>query len=493
VSRKDEGQFVSVDLTDLVRDWVTGVEANKGMALAGSQDSRVSAEFDSKENTLTSHAPEIEVALAITGSQGPQGDPGPPGPKGDQGVPGPPGTLPAITCPDGQALQGIDADGTPTCIAVAPPSAFVITTLDGAAVSQDRGQYTSIATGVDGLGLISYYEAIFGGSQQLGDLRVAHCNNAACSSATLTTLDGPGNAGRYTSIAIGADGLGLISYYDVTGGDLKAAHCNDTACSDATLATLDSGGTADVGQFTSVTIGGDGLGLIGYYDVTGGDLRVAHCNDTTCSSAALSTLDTGGAGNVGQYTSITTGTDGLGLISYYDVTNANLKVAHCNDAACTGATVTTLDTGGFENVGAYTSIAVGADGLGLITYNAFTNATQGVRAAHCGDTACTSATTAQVSYTDHGLHTSVAIGPDGLPLISYFGLTGDGADLKVAHCRNAACTTPPTLTTLDSLGDVGRYVSVTTGADGLGLMSYYDQTGTALKVIHCADDACSSR
>jgi len=42
---------------------------------------------------------------------------------------------------------------------------------------------------------------------------------------------------------------------------------------------------------------------------------------------ALSTLDS--AGEVGQDTSVTIGADRLGLISYYDATNGNLKVAHC--------------------------------------------------------------------------------------------------------------------------------------------------------------------
>jgi hypothetical protein len=43
-----------------------------------------------------------------------------------------------------------------------------------------------------------------------------------------------------TSVTIGADGLGLISYYDVTNGDLKVAHCSDAACSSAIITTLDS-------------------------------------------------------------------------------------------------------------------------------------------------------------------------------------------------------------------------------------------------------------
>jgi len=32
---------------------------------------------------------------------------------------------------------------------------------------------------------------------------------------------------------------------------------------------------------------------------------------------------------------VTIGADGLGLISYYDVGNGNLKVAHCANAFCT--------------------------------------------------------------------------------------------------------------------------------------------------------------
>src|SRR5215470_6123108 len=50
-----------------------------------------------------------------------------------------------------------------------------------------------------------------------------------------------------------------------------------------TLTTLDSGG--DVGQSSSATIGADGLGLISYYDVTNNALKVAHCDNTVCTNA----------------------------------------------------------------------------------------------------------------------------------------------------------------------------------------------------------------
>ena len=62
------------------------------------------------------------------------------------------------------------------------------------------------------------------------DLKVAHCNDVACTNATLTYLDTTGSVGYNTSVTIGSDGLGLISYYDYTNKDLKVAHCANKLC-----------------------------------------------------------------------------------------------------------------------------------------------------------------------------------------------------------------------------------------------------------------------
>jgi hypothetical protein len=51
-----------------------------------------------------------------------------------------------------------------------------------------------------------------------------------CTAATITALDTAGDVGQYTAITIGDDGLGLISYYDATSGDLKVAHCSNVLC-----------------------------------------------------------------------------------------------------------------------------------------------------------------------------------------------------------------------------------------------------------------------
>ena len=296
------------------------------------------------------------ITVSATVPQGPTGATGAQGVAGATGATGSTGAI-------GATGVGLTRPGQ------------VITMFSGGSLD---GLHTSIAIGVDGLGLISYWD----GSNN--ELKVAHCNDVACSSATTSTVDSGTGVGTYTSITIGADGLGLISYYDSANTHLKVAHCKDVACSSATTSTVDS--TTGVGTYTSITIGADGLGLVSYRagGGTNAHLKVAHCSDAVCTSAATSTVAS--TGGVGEYTSITISGDGLGLISYFDVTNRHLKVAHCSNALCSGtATITTLDS--TSGVGEYTSVTIGADGLGLISY--YDDEHYHLKVAHCANTLCT--------------------------------------------------------------------------------------------------------
>jgi hypothetical protein len=126
--------------------------------------------------------------------------------------------------------------------------------------------------------------------------------------------------------------------------------------------TLDS--TGNVGYFTSIAIGTDGNPIISYYDGTNRDLKVAACTNPTCTTATTSPIDT--TGNVGWFTSIAIGIDGNPIISYQDGTNADLKVAACTNTICTTSVNTTLDSTG--GVGYFTSIAIGTNGVPIISY-----------------------------------------------------------------------------------------------------------------------------
>src|SRR5262245_3265949 len=68
VDADDAQRYVTVDVTDLVRDWTSGAK-NRGLALAAAPDEAVDVDFDSKENTATSHAPDVEVVITSVGPQ----------------------------------------------------------------------------------------------------------------------------------------------------------------------------------------------------------------------------------------------------------------------------------------------------------------------------------------------------------------------------------------------------------------------------------------
>jgi hypothetical protein len=90
ISKANLNQFVLVDVTSLVQQWLNGTVANNGIALSLTTPSG-GFSFDSKEGELTSHEPELEITLADPGPQGPQGLQGPAGAQGPQGLPGPAG------------------------------------------------------------------------------------------------------------------------------------------------------------------------------------------------------------------------------------------------------------------------------------------------------------------------------------------------------------------------------------------------------------------
>jgi hypothetical protein len=242
------------------------------------------------------------------------------------------------------------------------------------------------------------------------------------------TLDSAGNVGLFTSIAIGIDGNPVISYHDDTNGDLKVAACNNPTCTTSTNSTIDSNGS--VGIETSIAIGTNGNPIISYFDFTNTSLKVAACKNPTCTDSDNYTLD-----NTGYFTSITIGTNGYPIISYLDATNLDLKVAACNNPTCTTSTNTTIDSNSTGIVGQFTSIAIGTNGN---------------------------------------------------PIISYTDATSD--DLKVAACLNPTCTGSTenersTKSTIDSNGNVGLYTSMTIGANGHPVISYYDGTNQDLKVF----------
>jgi hypothetical protein len=87
VTTADKNQYILVDVTSAVQAWLSGSEANNGLALVA--NSSFNATFDSKENTTTSHPAELDIAFA----------------GGD-------GTITGVTTASGSGLTGGGTSGT---------------------------------------------------------------------------------------------------------------------------------------------------------------------------------------------------------------------------------------------------------------------------------------------------------------------------------------------------------------------------------------------
>ena len=400
----------------------------------------------------------------------------------------------ASSCPAGSSIRAIAGDGTVTCQIDAVGSGTVTSIATGAGLS--GGPITSSGTvNLASTQLLPTLACAVdqtvrwtGSAWACATNGTAAANTAAPQNTSVTAIDPGGDVGQYSAITVAPDGLPVISYYDVTNGDLKVAKCGNAACTlGNTVTAVDTAG--NVGQFTSITIGSDGLPVISYYDVTNGDLKVAKCGNAACRSGnTLAVLDT--AGDVGAYTSIAIGADGMPVISYQDRTSNSLKVAKCGNGDCTaGNIINAVATGG----GFYTSIAMPPDGFPFISFSrgSFPD-NNNAHILKCNDAACSPGLLqppmAIDTPTSSANFSSVAIGPDGYPVVS--SVVRTSGELRVSHCNRQSCNSFQNTSVSQVFGG-GKFTSMAIGAQGTPIISYVDFANRVVRVAKCANAVCS--
>ena len=344
------------------------------------------------------------------------------------------------------------------------------------------GGKNSIALGGDGFPVIGYTQYDFFTGTVI--LKVAKCTDIRCTSSVINVLDGSDDI-FIGSIATGQDGLPIISYWQDDG--LSIAKCNDYFCSGAneSISIVD-----DLGRENSLAIGADGLPVISYQ--AEGKLMVAKCDDPACSGGdEIITAINDFESNTGRAPSIAIGSDGFPVISFQQISGpfdpSTIKVAQCNDNACSGGDeiISVIDNDGLW-ISPSNSIAIETDGLPVIAY-AGTNGS--INVVKCNDAACSGEDESKAVIESTGFVTSVSltIGQDGFPVISYedFGI---GA-LKVAKCEDVGCLDEKTIAIVEDEHNYGPS-SVTIGVDSLPIISYRDRYALSLKVAHCESESC---
>jgi len=318
------------------------------------------------------------------------------------------------------------------------------------------------------------------------DLKLMICNDPLCKDRpSIKKLDTTGMVGAYSSIQLGKSDKPLMSYYDSTNGLLKFLHCDDSDCKKYSISIPDSGSTA--GKYSSLTLDKNGFPVISYYDVSNGNLKLLHCGDAKCAEDKLKNISTpDSTGDVGLYTSIALDNTGNPVISYY-ASNSGLRILHCDDPTCTGdesPNITTPDRG---DLGWFTSLILDANGNPVVAYYDFTNGD--LKILHCDDPNCAGDESKNISSPDTtgyaGAYLSMKLDREGHPIISYFDATN--SDLKILHCDDQNCVGDESgnIKVLDSSGEVGLYTSLYLDTTGNPVVSYYDFTNGDLKIVHC--------
>ena len=196
------------------------------------------------------------------------------------------------------------------------------------------GLFASLVLDGSGNPVMSYLD---GGNFALS-LNVLHCGDATCSAGNVITSVDSGFAGRFTSLALDSGGNPVVSYVDdanLSNREIRVVHCGDPNCSSGNVViSLDTIGPFPRG--TSLALDGSDNPVIAYYDSVNADLRVLHCGNPNCTSGNVKTSPDA-AGDVGRDVSLVLDASGNPVVSYFDLTNADLKVLHCGDPNCSAS------------------------------------------------------------------------------------------------------------------------------------------------------------
>ncbi|MEK7554983.1 MAG: hypothetical protein AAB518_03300 [Patescibacteria group bacterium] len=353
-------------------------------------------------------------------------------------------------------------------------------------IVQQGGRVVAMALGSDGLPIITYYTD--------SEFNFVKCHNVSCSVQTSFQIDDNANVGNSNPIIIGPDGYPIIGYDYVWQLQIgvKIVKCNDLTCNPATnsqTVTVD-----DKGFNPAIAVTPDnGLFIVYYHDTgSGGELVARHCSDLSCSQVLSSQVIVSGAvgnsPNLGSTISVSIGSDGFPVIGYHNAAGSidDLQFVKCNDLDCISNSGPYTLNPSFGASGEANAMTIGQDGLPVIavTGNQDAGNLKQPWVIKCGNATCSSYQATRLSPLENASKQAITISPDGFPAVAYF----EGTNLKFVKCFSDDCSAY-TATTVAQSANVAGGISLTIGADGLPLLGY---KSNELILISCGNPLCKN-
>jgi hypothetical protein len=307
---------------------------------------------------------------------------------------------------------------------------------------------------------------------------------AAVALAQSPTIAIPGVASNgKLDIFVPSTGLPLVVFQDAS--TIKAMQCANALCTGAPTSVATVASLSSIARIR-VTGAADGLPLISI-SVSFNGLRAIKCSNASCTLSTTTVVDPGNHGN-GDH-AVVVPADGRPIFAIFDGSNSDLKVARCANAQCTG-TASVVVADGAGTAGRAPAIAIIA-GLPQIAYNLnFAS----LRLLRCGNLDCTVGNSFSMLAAESPIAASMIEGRSGSALIAYQADASPADSLRLLRCLDTSCvgSSVSTIDTHSSGPGLGAGVQMRSGADGLPVISYFDNTLGAIKLARCTRADCAA-
>ena len=320
-------------------------------------------------------------------------------------------------------------------------------------------------------------------------LKMADCDDATCSTKTLTAVDATANVGYFASIFCLATDDCKIAYHDEANQNLMMADCDNATCSSKTLTTVDAVSSANTGALSSIyCLATDDCKIV-YHDEGTGHLMIADCDDATCSTKTLTAATDAANAGVEKPSIFCLATDDCKIS--LEANNTDLVMIDCDNTTCSSRTLTVVDSVTSAATGGPTSIYCISSTDCKISY--IDRANTNLMVADCDTATCSTKTLTVVDSditftTGYSSNSIFCIATDDCK-IAY---QDSGAQpIMMADCDDATCSTK-TLTTVDS--DSSIYVaSIYCLSSTDCKIAYSDGTVAGhLTLVDCNSSACAT-